>query len=493
MYTTLSTVLSLLVVLSGLSAATPVERTPSSWPWTHWAPKLPITHYPRPFWFPSLPPPRWPYPIPPVSPHPPGNPNAPGFPECANQFYVNTSALPLINFELPGTWAGLLPVSQSPSETKKLFFWYWPSTASGGSESLTIWLNGGPGCSSLTGFLMENGPISCKSGDAPVLNPYGWTTASDMIYIDQPVGTGYSVGTNDITTMTQLADQFYGFLENFYENFPALLQKPLTLAGESYSGKYLPYIAQRILSTPSVLPIKLNDPAAAYAKEFQSALMLSDDVVSQLVNLSSSCGYDSVMSQITYPPHGLINIPADAYTDACDTWDYMLYSCGNPCLSPYNVDDTCPLGADNTPAYFSRPDVMQLLHVPNMTFNECNPNGVFATSDGYDTSAYSETLLPALLPHLPRGITIEHGYMDALLIYTGDRIWLQNMTWGGKQGFQTAPGSSIASIDGEGGGTYANERGITYVELPGAGHLIPYDQPATALHIFKYVLGQGSL
>ncbi|KZT61492.1 alpha/beta-hydrolase [Calocera cornea HHB12733] len=509
MYNALSAVLSLLVVLS-LATAAPVERAASSWPWSLWVSKLPITHYPRPFWFPELPQPRGPLPVPPIAPGQPGNPNAPTFPSAANKFYVNSSALPLINFDLPGSWAGLLPVSQTPGETKNLFFWYWPSTAPGGSKSLTIWLNGGPGCSSLTGFLMENGPISFLSGNGPVINPYGWTSASDMIWIDQPVGTGYSVGSNDITTMPQLADQFYGFLENFYATFPALLSKPLTLAGESYSGKYLPYIAQRILATPQVLNIHLNGilvsdgtwsdfvnsqqiPAAAYAAEFQQALMLTDDVVTQLANMSSACGFDSVLSQVKYPPAGPITIPADAYTDACDTWDYMLYSSGNACLSPYDVDATCPLGADNTPAYFSRADVQQLLHVPNLTFIECATDPVFNTPDGYDTSPYSQTLLPGLLPHLPKGITIEHGYRDALLIYSGDRIWLQNMTWGGEQGFRAQPSGSIGSIDGEQGATYASERGITYIELPGAGHLIPYDQPATALHIFKYVLGQGSL
>lgn len=62
-------------------------------------------------------------------------------PKAAN-YHVNSSALPLVTFPLQDSWAGLLPISSSLLETRKLFFWYWPSSASGGSDSLTIWLNG---------------------------------------------------------------------------------------------------------------------------------------------------------------------------------------------------------------------------------------------------------------------------------------------------------------------------------------------------------------
>lgn len=64
-------------------------------------------------------------------------------PKAAN-YHVNSSALPLVTFPLQDSWAGQIPVSSSLTEKNKLFFWYWPSSASGGSNSLTIWLNGMP-------------------------------------------------------------------------------------------------------------------------------------------------------------------------------------------------------------------------------------------------------------------------------------------------------------------------------------------------------------
>jgi len=60
----------------------------------------------------------------------------------AAKYHVNSSALPLVTFPLQDSWAGLLPISSRASESRKLTFWYWPSSAVGGSDTLTIWLNG---------------------------------------------------------------------------------------------------------------------------------------------------------------------------------------------------------------------------------------------------------------------------------------------------------------------------------------------------------------
>lgn len=46
-----------------------------------------------------------------------------------------------------------------------------------------------------------------------------------QVYIEQPVGTGFTKGTPSIQNESQLADQFYGFLKQFYSVFPELLTK----------------------------------------------------------------------------------------------------------------------------------------------------------------------------------------------------------------------------------------------------------------------------
>jgi carboxypeptidase D len=91
-------------------------------------------------------------------------------------FSVNGTNFPEVPFDIGESYAGLLPVSDDPAETRKLFFWFFPSTQPETQEEVVIWLNGGPGCSSLSGLLTENGPFTWEAGTlAPVQNPYSWT------------------------------------------------------------------------------------------------------------------------------------------------------------------------------------------------------------------------------------------------------------------------------------------------------------------------------
>jgi carboxypeptidase D len=74
------------------------------------------------------------------------------------QFVVNGTGIPDVDFDIGESYAGLLPISQAANETRKLFFWFFPTTNPDAGEEVVIWFNGGPGCSSLSGLLTENGP-----------------------------------------------------------------------------------------------------------------------------------------------------------------------------------------------------------------------------------------------------------------------------------------------------------------------------------------------
>lgn len=436
----------------------------------------------------------------------------------AATFHVNSSALPLVTFPLQDSWAGRLPITNSTKEERQLFFWYWPSDQNTESDILTIWLNGGPGCSSLGGFLQENGPISFQPGmTAPQANPYAWTSASDVVWIEQPVGTGFTTGTPDIHNESELSDEFYGFLQQFYAVFPELAAKKLFITGESYAGFYIPYIATRIVDASkaekAALPLNLqglliNDgvyssfivgeeaPTANFSTQFQSVLGFSDSQIASFQKSSKSCGYETLLSEIKYPPKGKIPLPngnKDTVSDACDLFDkfYDEATDINPCFNIYRITDTCPTPDDPMPGYYSRSDVQTALHVPGFgTWADCSSINVFVNGD--DNSAYTETLFPHLLSTLPRGVTLWHGLIDAILFNVGDRLTIQNMTWGGLQGFQAPPTTPLV-VGGSQKGIFHSERNLTYIEVDNAGHMIETDQPQTALHVFQSILGQTSL
>jgi len=92
-----------------------------------------------------------------------------------------------------------------------------------------------PGCSSLEGLLQENGPFLWQFGTfKPVENPWGWNKLTNMIWVEQPVGTGFSKGTVTATNETEVAAQFNGFWKNFVNTFGIYGYK-VYIAGESYA------------------------------------------------------------------------------------------------------------------------------------------------------------------------------------------------------------------------------------------------------------------
>lgn len=84
---------------------------------------------------------------------------------------------------------------------------------------------------------------------------------------------------------------------------------------------------------------------------------------------------------------------------------------------------------------------------------------------------------------------IAHGLLDFVLIEEGTRLALQNMSWGGKRGYDSGPSRSFTTeIQGE-TGHWQEERKLTYVNLKLAGHMIPADAPASAYKLVQYLIG----
>ncbi|KAJ1560263.1 hypothetical protein HK405_007695, partial [Cladochytrium tenue] len=140
-----------------------------------------------------------------------------------------------------GHYAGYIPVSSDG--TAQMFFWYIPSTNTS-SKDLVIWLNGGPGCSSLVGLFEENGPLHVQDNTSMTANPYSWNTVANVLYVEQPVGTGYSYApeleSSEFTVgILGLAATFYTFLNGWYTVFNETKDFDLYIAGESYAGYYI--------------------------------------------------------------------------------------------------------------------------------------------------------------------------------------------------------------------------------------------------------------
>ena len=124
------------------------------------------------------------------------------------------------------------------------------------TDPIAIWLNGGPGASSSLANFLFNGPMRIsKTADTEddfqvtLAEQGSWSEVATMIYVDQPVGTGFSYAkdNNLLDNMEQAADEFIIFLDNLFKLYPSFVGRDFYLTGESYSGKYIPAFSKRIL------------------------------------------------------------------------------------------------------------------------------------------------------------------------------------------------------------------------------------------------------
>ena len=117
------------------------------------------------------------------------------------------------------------------TSTKALHYWFVESESNPDSDPVVLWLNGGPGCSSMEGFMAEHGPFHLNDNLTLSMNPHAWNKKANMIYLEAPVGVGFSVGSaadkaviTDDSTATDNRDALVKF---FTDKFPGKKKKIL--------------------------------------------------------------------------------------------------------------------------------------------------------------------------------------------------------------------------------------------------------------------------
>lgn len=143
-------------------------------------------------------------------------------------------------------------VSLSVKDDHNLFYWFFKNTALT-NPPLVLWINGGPGSTSMFGLFLENGPLRVtKTGTGlddfqiKLSSEGSWVDIADVIFLDQPVNTGFSYGKTYIDRMETGADHFVLFLNKFFKMYPEYKGRDFYISGESYAGKYLPHFTYQI-------------------------------------------------------------------------------------------------------------------------------------------------------------------------------------------------------------------------------------------------------
>jgi carboxypeptidase C (cathepsin A) len=114
---------------------------------------------------------------------------------------------------------------------------FFESRNSPSTDPVTLWMTGGPGCSSEVALFGENGPCSVNAGgNATIHNPFSWNAKSNLLYIDQPTGTGFSYGLGLDHDEEQVGNDMYDFLQQFFKAHPEYQKNDFNTFGESYAG-----------------------------------------------------------------------------------------------------------------------------------------------------------------------------------------------------------------------------------------------------------------
>ncbi|PON20892.1 carboxypeptidase cpdS precursor [Trichoderma gamsii] len=457
-------------------------------------------------------------------------------------FYVNGTTLPEIDFDVGDSYAGNLPISNKRNESDELFFWFFPTVNQEyqDDKEIVIWLSGGPGCSSMMALFLENGPISWQPGTLePISNPFSWHLLTNVVWIDQPVGTGFSKGNPSITDEDGLAEQFKGFWRNFVDTF-GLHGWKVYIAGESWAGMYGPYISSHFIDAKDtdyfdVQGLIIYDgnlfgqtvhstiPILPFVTRYQDILPFNDTMLSSFRHVHEDCGFtDYFEKYLVFPPVGIQpDLTPVQNNDTCyKFWDNLVdaASAESPCFSPYNIIDRCPYPYDaivnpanptnGSNSYFNRAEVKRAIHAPDgFDWTPCFL-GVFPS--GIDNSSFSGF---KQLPHVidtTRNVILAQGGVDAMFPINGAVLGIQNMTWGGELGFQYQPqdpfyvpnyglNSTGTGFTGYGSnspasfgvlGTTHHERGLTLVATKLAGHQGPGYAPAASFRHLEKLLGR---
>ncbi|XP_062501845.1 uncharacterized protein LOC134178948 [Corticium candelabrum] len=423
---------------------------------------------------------------------------------------------------LPG-WNASLPTRQysgyihvDSGKTRFLHYWLVESEGSPSSDPLVMWMNGGPGCSSLEGYLYEMGPLHFMD-DTPnqthpqfVRNPNTWVQIANMLFVEAPIGVGYSYstrGSEDLKTNdTRTAQENLQFLLNFFAAYPEFKENDFYVMGESYAGIYIPTLVDQVRIHNENLSNKINLKGFMVGNgcigNAVGACSMHDGLAIRLKfsyehGLISQVAYDEVIKKCG---DGLKNASlacevamSEAYSKTGNVDIYDIYI---PCISNNpQIDDeqlvwrigmpeddrvrglaTC-IDAGVSTSYLNTPEVRQALHVqPESVIGRWR----MCSHIPYDSNIKSLLdIYPTLIKQYRT--VIYNGDVDGCVPYIGNEEWTSGLGFPVKEAWRPW----MVNDQVAGYVTTYDVNNFTFITVKGSGHMVPQFQPVSAYAMFE--------
>eukprot|EP01006_Ploeotia_vitrea_P046717 TRINITY_DN67056_c5_g7_i1.p1 TRINITY_DN67056_c5_g7~~TRINITY_DN67056_c5_g7_i1.p1 ORF type:complete len:498 (+),score=261.46 TRINITY_DN67056_c5_g7_i1:175-1494(+) len=372
-----------------------------------------------------------------------------------------------------------------------LFFWYFPALNGDANAPLLLWLQGGPGGSSLFGLFGENGPFSVNDDLQLERRNVTWANTFDVVYIDNPAGVGFSY--TDIpgglrTNEDEVAADLYSALSQMFTLFE-FGAKPFYATGESYAGKYVPALANAIheanLENPKV---RINLAGIAVGDGFtdpHSQIQGYADVAfySSLIDAQQQAVMKTMTANVTslinaqqwhaasVALQALVDGPPDYFSTVTGSQNYydIRYSYGRSYGGPYYL-------------YVNQTSVRKALHVGNHYYD---------VQSGAAGAALNDDICKSMMPVLPTlfenyKCLFYNGEFDFIVAPVLTELMLSQTQWTGQAAYNKADRTiwRLTPKDKEVAGyvrqVSAASGSLTQIVVRDAGHILPADQPARA-------------
>ncbi|GLE03808.1 hypothetical protein PINS_up012710 [Pythium insidiosum] len=379
--------------------------------------------------------------------------------------------------------AGRIAVDGSTSN--KIFYWHVAAATNAEKAPLVIWLNGGPGCSSMQGALLGISPFSIVDDTTIEVNKHSWHRHANLLFLDQPIGTGMSYvrGNEYRTDEKAVASDFHQFLIKFFQRHPEYV---------SESG-FSDFITSQ----------------NARAKK-------ADDLVIRLKGIGIGNGWVHPLIQYDYSDfaHGLglvtfgqvraLKAEFSECRNALLSGKFLSPSCfqnmnsildgvknrqavGSKVLNYYDVRDflgdvgAYPSLRASVTSYLNQMTVREALHGNtdrSFRYRDCS-DSVYDGLKAFDGVSTLETVERLLQQGLR--VLFYNGQWDMMCNHYATEKLLLHLNWNGSDAYQSA-NKYTWSVPGrtEPGGFAQQGGNLTFIIIPGAGHMVPMDVPDVA-------------
>lgn len=392
-----------------------------------------------------------------------------------------------IGFKNITSFSGYLTVNKQYNSNQ--FFWYFPSLSNYKRDPIVLWLQGGPGATSLIGLFTEHGPFRPKDKRSVSLRKYTWIHSHSVIYVDNPVGAGYSFTEGGyVQNETEVGLHLYTALLQFFQLFPELQQNDFFITGESYAGKYVPAVSYTIYKKNPTAKQKINlkglaignglcDPInqlkySNYLYQLGlidlNGLNMVHDIEMKGIELIKNKKWMEAFKLFDTLINGDLNNHTSIFKNLTGFDNYFDY------LVAHDPDKQIQIMGE----YIQSSEVRRAIHVGNNTFN-----GEATIVEQNLAADIMQSVAPWISELLSNyRVLIYNGQLDIIVAYPLTLNFLQNLKFNAADDYKIAE-RHIWKVGNDIAGYVKQAGNLTEILVRNAGHMVPGNQPVWAFDL----------